>query len=231
MEDKSSGLGYVTGGPGTMNSFRAEAQGVASILANSTNEEIQGAQLYLDNQGVVRRLQQIWPIHPLRPEWKLIEPSRQRLQTCHVNTYHVKGHQKTKPSAPREVHMNNTVDALATAAHTSSDTIGSTPPGYGVILYINGEPITGQYGKAIHHAATTPNIRDYYAAKHGWTNGTLQTVDWEAFEHALARFTTLQQRNIHKYVHNWLPTGEVQDRRYHTTTKFSQCPQGTHETT
>ena len=39
------------------------------------------------------------------------------------------------------------------------------------------------------------------------------------------KFTTLQQRNIHKYVHNWLPTGEVQDRRYHTTTMFSQCTQ------
>ena len=121
--------------------------------------------------------------------------------------------------------MNNTVDALATEAHTSSNTIGSTLPGYGILLYINGEPITGQYGKAIHHAATTPDIRDYYAAKHGWTDGTLKTVDWEAFEHAQARFTTLQQRNIHKYVHNWLPTGEVQDKRYKTTTKCSQCPQ------
>ena len=58
-EDTTSGSGHVTGGPGTMNSYRAEAQGVASILANSTNAEIKGAQLYLDNQGVVRRLQQI----------------------------------------------------------------------------------------------------------------------------------------------------------------------------
>ena len=114
---------------------------------------------------------------------------------------------------------------MATEAHNNSETIGSTPPGYGIILYINGEPITGKYGKAIHHAATTPDIQDYYATKHGWTDEILHTIDWDAFEHAQMKFTTLQQRNIHKYVHNWLPTGEVQDRRYHTTTTCSQCTQ------
>ena len=67
-EITASGLGHVTRGTGTMSSYQAEAQGAALIMAKSTDKEIIGAQLYLYNQGVVRRLQQIQPIHPLWPE-------------------------------------------------------------------------------------------------------------------------------------------------------------------
>ena len=119
--------------------------------------------------------------------------------------------------------MNNMVDALAIDAHFSLETVGSTPLGYGILLYLNREPITGKYGKAIHHAATTPDIQNYYAEKHGWTDSILQSVDWDAFDHAQGQFTTLQQKNIHKYVHNWLPTGKVHDRRYNTTTQCIHC--------
>ena len=67
-ETLATGSGRVTGGRGTMNSFRAEAQGVASLLDNSTDVEINQATLYLDNLGVVNRLQQQRPIHPLKPD-------------------------------------------------------------------------------------------------------------------------------------------------------------------
>ena len=136
----------------------------------------------------------------------------------------MRGHQTPSPAAPREVHLNNLVDPLANAAHTSSEFQGSTPVGYGIMLYIDGEPITGKYGGAIHHAATSPEIGQYYQRKHGWTHKTLQTIDWDAFGRAQKRFTTLQQRNLHKYVHDWLPTGEVQDRRYKTKSKCPLCP-------
>ena len=222
---QSSGSGHVTGGRGTMNSYRAEAQGVATLMANTEDNEVQGAYLYLDNQGVVRRLQQVRPIHPLRPEWELLEATRKRLQKCNIKTSHVKGHQAPTPSAAREVHLNNYVDELATQAHTSTHQIGETPPGYGIILYIDGDPVTGKYGKAIHHAATTPEIGAYYKGKYGWTDDILSTLDWDAFGRAQGRFTTMQQRNVHKYIHNWLPTGAVQDRRYSTTTTCMGCQQ------
>ena len=224
-ETLDTGSGRVTGGRGTMNWFRAEAQGVASLLDNSTDVEINQASLYLDNLGVVNRLQQQRPIHPLKPDWEILEGSRRRLHRCQVGTYHVKGHQTPKPSAPREVHMNNQVDELATKAHTQANHYSPIPTGYGILLYINGEPITGRYGKEIHHTATTPEISNYYKQKHKWTDEDMDTIDWDAFGRAQNNFTQLQQRNIHKLVHNWLPTGEQLDQRYHTNT---QCPNCNH---
>ena len=192
-----------------MRLYRAEAQGVASIMEASSDAEITGLQLYLDNQGVVKRLKQLCPIHPLQPEWDLLKATWQQLHQCKRTTHHVKGHQQPKPAAPCKVYLNNMVDELATAAHTTSNTVENIPPGYGVLLYINDEPITGKYGKEIHHAATTPDISDYYKTKHGWTDKILQTINWDAFTNAQKRFITLQQRNIHKYAHDWLPTGKV----------------------
>ena len=93
-----------------------------------------------------------------------------------------------------------------------------------MILYIQGEPVTAKYGRAIQHAATTPEICQYYKEKHGWTDAVMETIEWGAFGKAQKGFTTRQDRNIHKYVHNWLPTGEVLDRRYDTTTHCAKCP-------
>ena len=113
-------------------------------------------------------------------------------------------------------------------AHTQADHYSPILTGYGILLYINGEPITGRYGKEIHHAATTPEISNYYKQKHKWTDEDMDTIDWDAFGRAQKNFTQLQQRNIHKLVHDWLPTGEQLDRRYHTTT---QCPNCNHRDT
>ena len=162
QEIQSQGLGRVAGGLGTMSSFRAEAQGVASLLAHSLDEEIQGAILHLGNKGVVGSMQQTRLIHPLQPEWDLLEVSRKRLHQRKVQTYHVKGHQTPRPSAPREVHLNNQADKLTMEAHKDQNVFRSTPAGFGAMLYIAGHPITGKYGGATHHTTTTLEISVYY---------------------------------------------------------------------
>lgn len=96
--------------------------------------------------------------------------------------------------------LNNIVNAISTEAHTSTQHVGTTPLGYGILLFIQGNPITGKYGKVIHHTTTSPDIGNYFKKKHEWPDAELKTIECDAFGEAQTRFTTLQQCNIHKFV-------------------------------
>lgn len=140
-----------------MSSYWAEAQGAADAIHTSQAEAIQGAHRYLDNKGVVQRLQQTRPIHSLKSEWELLEPTRKRLRESQVTVNHVKGYQNLAlPNISREAHLNHQADCLTNTAHTEAQNYGNQPPGYGVILYIHSKPVTEEDESAIHHAATTP---------------------------------------------------------------------------
>ena len=94
-----------------MTSYRTEAQGASEVLYTLQDQEIHGATLFIDNKGVVTRLNQPRPLHPLHLEWELLQPSRTRVQKCKIKVLHVKGHQDTtNPNTPREAHLNHQAD-------------------------------------------------------------------------------------------------------------------------
>ena len=223
-QEHSTGNGQVTGGPGTMTSYRSEAQGAAEVLHTSHPQEIQNSTLHIDNKGVVTRLNQLRPLHPLQAEWELLEPSRSRVKQCHIKVLHVKGHQDLgDPRTPRAAHLNHQADRLANAAHQEGETEGQVPPGFGVMLFIQGLPITSNYSVEIQRAATTPEIAEYYIRKHNWTDQIMDTIDWDAFGRAFGSFRTTQKRTLHKYIHNWLPLGKLLEHRHNQQSKCPHC--------
>ena len=103
-----TGMGSVPGNDATT-SYRAEAQGVTDGLFSGPIPA--HLQVYLDNESVVNQLNQKWPLHPLKPEWELLEPTRQLVQQENLYIQHVKGHQDLKhPKTSREAHYNHQAD-------------------------------------------------------------------------------------------------------------------------
>lgn len=151
-----------------------------------------------------------------------MEPTRLLIQNSNASVQHIKGHQDIRnPKTKWEAHLNHKADRHANKAHTQGSQIGYQPPGYRIILYINGNPITTNYTGEIQRAATIPAIRQYYILKHKWTNEAMQAIDWNAYGRAMSTFTVSQQRTLHKHTHGWLPTGNHMEYRYQTR---SACP-------
>ena len=74
----------VSRGPGEMNSYQTKAQGAAEVLLWTPPESLLKATLYIYNKGVVQRITQERPIHPLQAEWELLEPTRQYIKTNQI---------------------------------------------------------------------------------------------------------------------------------------------------
>ena len=91
------------------------------------------------------------------------------------------------------------------------------------MLYIDGNPITAHYTKALTSLATTPFIAEYYKTRYAWINQTLDIMDWDAFGKANWKFSTSEQQTIHKYIYNWLPTGDILKVWYGITVKCPHC--------
>ena len=201
-----SSFGHVEGPPGNITSFRAEAQGLADLIYHKTINE--NTQIYLDNEAVIKKVNATMPLHPMQSEWELLEPVRQQVQQRHLKIQYVRGHQNmNNPKTPWEARLNHKADHLAAQAHKKHTQPGYLPRGYKVLLYIQDAPITTKYTAEIIRAAHTPEIRQYYREKYKWTDETLATLDWEAYDKALKRMKMSDQRTIHKFTHNWLPTG------------------------
>ena len=214
--------GEVEGNPNTINSFRAEAQGLVNLLWSPGIRE--STKIYLDNKSVVKKVNEDYPLHPMQSEWELLEPARRKIKNEHLQVQHVKGHQDTKKKTltPQEK-LNIQADKLAEEAHNMPQMSGYTPTGYTVLLYINGNRITTKITKEILQAATTPEIRQYYMNKYKWNEVTLQNMDWEGQQKAVQTFSSSTQKTLHKYIHGWLPTGNHMSRRYKIPNKCPYC--------
>lgn len=217
-----SDFGHVEGPPGNVTSFRAEAQGLADLVYNKTINP--NTKIYLDNEAVIKKVNSTKPLNPLQSEWELLEPTRRQVQNRNLKIQFVKGHQNMQnPKTPWEARLNHHADRLAAQAHHQPTRPGYLPQGYKVMLYIQDEPITTKYTQEITRASHTPEIRDYYWKKYKWSDKTMETLDWDAYYNAMKRFKQAEQKTIHKFTHNWMPTGNNMKKRYHTHDKCPYC--------
>jgi hypothetical protein len=79
-------------------------------------------------------------------------------------------------------------------------------PGSGALLTINGTAITSHPRQAMHSAATTQDLREYYQQKHQWDDNTIDEIDWEPYGSALHRLSHHDRISIQKFNTGWLPT-------------------------
>ena len=81
--------GRIHGPESIMNSFRAEAGGVATMILN---KQLRPKWFYCDNKELVDKLQSTIPLHLLSPDWEYVEPTRLIFYNTSTSSYHVKGH-------------------------------------------------------------------------------------------------------------------------------------------
>ena len=79
----------VCGNPGTLSSYRAEARGFLPLQW----ESIYPSSFYCDNKAVVDSIPNHIPLHPLVPEWDLLEPIWQYCHEFKIQCKNVKTHQ------------------------------------------------------------------------------------------------------------------------------------------
>ena len=73
-----SGVGMVLGPPGTIMSFRLEAQGLTDLVFQQ--DITRETKVFLDNTAVIGKVTQHCPLKPLQAEWELLEPMRKKIQ-------------------------------------------------------------------------------------------------------------------------------------------------------
>ena len=81
--------GRVEGDREKINSYRVEAGGASIMMVQ---KKIIPNAFFCDNKSVIQKMSQTKRLHPLAPEWDLLEPLRMLVEDQNVKCSHVKGH-------------------------------------------------------------------------------------------------------------------------------------------
>ena len=125
----------------------------------------------------------------------------------------VKGHQDQHTQF-EEIDFNAQLNVLADKAaedqYTINDHFRETPHLHdGGVIYFRdsrGQEITKTYS-FIQQAYHGNKLRDYIQKKQQWTEGTMNTIDWENLEQALHAVTPIELTHRTKMIHSWQNTG------------------------
>ena len=201
-DQQQTGRGAIKSDPDHTSSFRAEAAGAAAAIFRYHRIP---KKYYCDNIALIRQLNNGKPLHPLSPEWELVEPTRKIFVTENVHSAHVKGHQD-------DDHSNCELSPLAKLniiAHQQADrghhhkATSLTPSGFKVLLLIQDTPITTKYDRQIRHAYTTSEIATYFRKQYLWSTTVAETIDWHSLSTAIASISKYKQAVIIKLLHGW----------------------------
>lgn len=75
----ATGSGWVEAPPGLITSYQAEAQGLVDLIQQRGIDK--DTRIFLDNLAVIGKVNQTTALHPLHPEWDLLEPIRRETVT------------------------------------------------------------------------------------------------------------------------------------------------------
>ena len=165
-----------------MNSFRAEAAGLATMVLQ---KNVRPRRFHWENKALVEKLNSITPLHPLSPDWELVVPIRLVFQDASTSIHHVKRRQdeEKRPLTPQD-RWNVTEDELARHGRNIQNNYHPLP-GYVVQLTIQNIPISSAYAQQIRHEFHSPNIAEYYSRRYQWDPSTIQLLDWNGFQQVI----------------------------------------------
>jgi hypothetical protein len=130
----------------------------------------------------------------------------------------VKGHQDTIESyahLPLHARLNIDADFLATRyrhrGRLHSSNHSDHQDGQQASILINGTRLTGQYDSCIRYHINGYHLRRYMQERHGWTDQTWETIDFNLFGQHFKRLRPNYRTTHMKRVHGQLPLGR---RRY-----------------
>jgi hypothetical protein len=183
-----------------------------------------------DNSGLIKRLtksddNKLQPRDTTEPDYDIIAQIQQvrdqlRQRKIHLDITHVPGHQDKKRKfhqLNQKEQMNVRADELATEAMETGD-IEKTQqmfeefPAAECQLYIQGQPIHGNAGKAARDEYHILQYRKYMIKNLGWSDEQFDAIDWKATGKAMKKFHYNDQVRLRKLRHKWLPTNKARHR-------------------
>ena len=234
-----------------VDSYRAEAYGMLSVLcflrhlSTYTNHPLPwDGVLATDSQSLLETLtlaptsdnQALYcirkPAHYLDvlcPEWDLVSMILQELlHWPSLRLKHVRGHQDRDAdydTLPLLAQLNVDADTMANRYQCefgASNTVVQLTQTAGVHLVAPHGTITSHYATSIRHQATRPGLYKYLQDQNGWTDHTMDTINWKAHGTCLRR-QIKRKTHFTKYVHGILPTGRIVHRNDQVRNKCPCC--------
>ena len=167
----------------TLDSFRAELEGIRSVsyylrFLRRTNKDFIAPMrltIWIDNEQALRRGTEWGNDIPapdkLMNESDIMEDIRRVCQEAdiHWEGHHVKSHQEDLQNAPLEVRLNEECDRLAKqcliGASPSSRNTAERPPGDTATLRVGKNMITNNIRTRLQDVAMTPDMKEYLAER------------------------------------------------------------------
>jgi len=227
-----TGTGTVPCNSQDAHSGRAEGFGLLAVLVfldkyiKAANIQIprnpKPINLYCDNLGLIQKIQQ-WQNQQIPQPSQMIANDYNLLikifhTTQHIpiplNFQHVKGHQDQDPDTnihelPYPAQLNIRCDECAHLALASLP-LNNNPnpqlPASHPFLQINGKTIIWNTTAYLHEQACLPVYYQYLEKKFKWHPPLLHQIDWCPITYAMRKFTFLDQIQIRKIIHEWIPT-------------------------
>jgi hypothetical protein len=233
----AEGSGPAEGHSSLVESFRAEAYGLASAAAfikemgcyiSSLHEKGKWF-FHLDNKSLIKRMESYTDTQSRPAKWEecpdidITNIAHSNLQGINIQFNHVKSHQKVHSattSFPSQLH--EMADALAsqllrTTRHPKTEV--TIPHKH---LVIKKMTVTKDMQKKLMEEASRIPLQQYYKDKYNWSSQTFGNIHWELQHKVLSSYDINDQRRILKFVHNWLPTNKRLHREKASNTQ--RCP-------
>jgi len=134
--------------------------------------------------------------------------------------FHIKGHQdksrpfhQLSPEAQLNVECDQRAGSLLPKLLQFYKPILLQLPFTSVNLYIHGQLIVRDFQYQLWYAACSPYYRLYLFQKFQWRSEDSEEVNWLAFSFAIHHFQANDQRQLHKFLHYWLPLNAAKHMR------------------
>jgi hypothetical protein len=224
-------------------SFRSEicaflaAVRLVKLITQYYNEKIQceepgrsKIQVYTDSASMIKKLK-AYDKYPtaklgmvLDSEWDVLSALHEALQwfKTQPKISWVKSHQDDKvydkTEMPLNAYLNSEADELATIGlkRLQEKPIVPMDPDTVIQFHIKGRTITRDFKKTVRTMIQLPPLRRFYCERFGWSEETLETIDWDIFRPVYKKHLASKGIQwLHKYCIKKLPTGERIHKRDH----------------
>jgi hypothetical protein len=163
-------------------------------------------------------------LHPndtLVADWDVTHEIQHHLRTLSfwIELVHVRGHQDKTilyKDLPLMAQLNVDADVLASQYMVSHPFTTSNVPRLThnlCQLELSQGSINGRYPNTLRHAALQGDLWDHLKARNDWTESTIVSTNWKAFEQAYARGPFFKHRvTLVKHFNGISPTGKIAHR-------------------
>jgi hypothetical protein len=152
------------------------------------------------------------------PEQELLDSIQQTAQKHQLPPLHT--HHSTKHDSPTNLGTTTMTKCINLLISTTSPAPTSYAPTGPATLWHIGDEVSDNIDETIRHAAGTMDLRSYMQDKYGWTESTIDNIDWLIHSQALQTLTPTGRKKCIQYIHEWLPTcghpGQIHIAHTHT---------------